>query len=85
MADIEGIFHQVRVPSEDTHFLQFLWWPSGDITEPLAEFRMTVHLFGAVSSPSCASFALKQTAKDNKEKYHKEIIDTVYRNFYVDD
>ena len=85
MADIEAMFHQVRVDSEDKDFLRFLWWPNGDTTQPLADFRMTVHLFGAVSSPSCASFALKQTAKDNYEKYSDDVISTVNNNFYVDD
>ena len=85
MADIEAMFHQVRVDSEDKDFLRFLWWPNGDTTQPLADFRMTVHLFGAVSSPSCASFALKQTAKDNEEKYSEDVISTVNKNFYVDD
>ena len=31
--------------------------------------RMTVHLFGATSSASCASYALKRTAEDNCKQY----------------
>lgn len=27
MADIEGMFHQVRVKEEDRNLLRFLWWP----------------------------------------------------------
>ncbi|XP_067029999.1 uncharacterized protein [Acropora muricata] len=46
---------------------------------------MLVHLFGARSSPSCSSFALKKTAEDNRKYFDAEIIDTVSRNFYVDD
>jgi len=38
-----------------------------------------------VSSPSCANFALRKTADDNEEDYGPEIINTVKRNFYVDD
>lgn len=30
MADIEAIFHQVRVNNEDTDLFRFLWWPDGD-------------------------------------------------------
>ena len=45
---------------------------------------MLVHLFGATSSPCCASFALKRTASD-KTGYDVQTIDTVNRNFYVDD
>lgn len=30
---------------------------------------MIVHIFGAVSSPSCATFALLKTADDNQNQY----------------
>ncbi|XP_063072352.1 uncharacterized protein LOC134463029 isoform X1 [Engraulis encrasicolus] len=33
---------------------------------------MTVHLFGATSSPSCASYALRKTATDNQEHFSPE-------------
>ena len=46
---------------------------------------MRVHLFDAVSSPSCCRFAIKKTADDNKDSFHSEVIETVKRNFYVDD
>nr|XP_046229927.1 uncharacterized protein LOC124050970 [Scatophagus argus] len=85
MGDIEGMFHQVKVPKQDVDFLRFLWWSDGDTNQPLAEYRMTVHLFGAVSSPSCANFALKQTADDNEGKCTTEVLNTIRHNFYVDD
>ena len=46
---------------------------------------MTVHLFGAASSPSCANFALRRVAEDHKTEFDVETIRTVKRNFYVDD
>ena len=46
---------------------------------------MLVHVFGGVSSPSCASFALQRTAEDNQHQFDKEAIEAVRRNFYVDD
>ena len=85
MADIESMFYQVRVPSNDVDFLRFLWWPNGDVHQPLAEYRMAVHLFGAVSSPSCANYALKRTAKDNEGVMNPEVLETIKKNFYVDD
>eukprot|EP00064_Thunnus_orientalis_P022985 superscaffoldBa00008270_g23209 len=85
MTDIEGMFHQVRVAREDADFLRFLWWPNGDITKECVEHRMIVHIFGAVSSPSCATFASLKTAEDNQDKYPAEAVDTVRQNFYVDD
>ncbi|XP_014676276.1 PREDICTED: uncharacterized protein LOC106816216 [Priapulus caudatus] len=46
---------------------------------------MTVHLFGAASSPSCANLALKKTATDSRDEYNSTVTNTVVRNFYVDD
>lgn len=85
MGDIKAMFHQVRVPEEDRDFLRFLWWPDGDVTKELLEYRMTVHLFGAVSSPSCASYALRKTADENQSEFVHEATQSVKQNFYVDD
>ena len=46
---------------------------------------MTVHLFGATSSPGCSNFALKRTADDNEREIGKELAEFLRRNFYVDD
>ncbi|KAL0150572.1 hypothetical protein M9458_054165 [Cirrhinus mrigala] len=85
MSDIKGMFHQVRVAKEDVNFLRFLCWPNGNINTELAEYRMLVHIFGAVSSPSCATFALLKTADDNQMDYPADVISTIRQNFYVDD
>ena len=85
MTDIKGMFHQVRVAEEHVNYLRFLWWPNGDLTKDLAEHRMLVHTFGAVSSPSCATYALLKTAEDNAHLYPEEAISTIRKNFYVDD
>jgi hypothetical protein len=46
---------------------------------------MLVHLFCATSSPCCANFALRRTADDNLSDFDITVLDTVKRNFYVDD
>ncbi|GAA6102997.1 uncharacterized protein LOC117595338 [Tachysurus ichikawai] len=72
MADIQAMFHQVKVTESDTDFLLFLWWPQGNVDDAPVEYRMTVHLFGAVSSPSIANFALRKTAQDNTSNFPPE-------------
>ncbi len=85
MTDVEAMFHQVRVPDDECDLLRFLWWPDGDMEQEVQEYQMTVHLFGATSSPSVANFALRRTAVDNATIYDKAVTDTVEKNFYVDD
>ena len=84
MADIEKMFYQVGVPTEDSRYLHFLWWYGGDMESAPEEFQRLVHLLGGVSSPSCASYALRRTADHNVEHFDKDTIQTVRRNFYVD-
>ena len=82
--DVEKMFHQFRVNVEHQNYLRFLWWETDDLSEPPADYRMKVHLFGAVSSPACANFALKQLAKDHQH-LGKEASEFLRRDFYVDD
>ena len=85
MADVEQMFHQVRVAPDDCHALRFLWWEDGDLSKNPFDHQILVHLFGASSSPCCASLALKKTAKDFRSDFDAQTVDTVNRNFYVDD
>ena len=62
VADVEAMFHQVRVEPSHTNALQFLWWKDGDLNDKPIVCQMLVHLFGTTSSPSCANFSLRQTA-----------------------
>ena len=51
MADIEGMFLQVKVSPHHYDYLRFLWWTGGDPEAPIQEYRATSDLFGSVSSP----------------------------------
>ena len=85
MGDIEAMFHQVRVSPQHRDALRFLWWKDGNPDLPPQTYKMAVHLFGGVWSPSCASFALKRTAEDHKTEFDEETVKTVMENFYADD
>ena len=85
MADIEGMFHKVRVIPKDCDSLRFLWWQRNDPNKDPEDYQRLVHLFGATSSPSCANFSLKRTADDKQEMFCEEAVRTLRRDFYVDD
>ena len=76
MADIKAMFHQVKVAKEHVDFLHFVWWPQGKLEQGLIEYRMTVHLFGAVSSHSCTCYALRRTAEDNQASFSPAVLET---------
>ena len=84
VADIEGMFHQVKVSDQDRDSLRFLWVNSEDDSS-IVTYQMLVHIFGATDSPCCAAYALRRTAEDNKDEFSIETYNTVIKNFYVDD
>ena len=84
MADIEAMFHQVKVVPEHRDVLRFLWWPRGKLTRDPLVYRMTVHLFGGVWSPSCAAYALQRTFREHGDTRHAHVLEA-QQNFYVDD
>ena len=75
----------VAVHKTDIDCLRFIWSPDGDISQEPVAYRMLVHLFGAVSSPSFSNVALQRTAIDHKESFSAEVCQAVTKSFYVDD
>ena len=85
VADIKEMFHQVKVPSQDSDSLRFMWSENQSYIGPPEIYEMTVHIFEAADSPSIANYALQRTASDNREYFTEAAIKTVERDFYVDD
>ncbi len=87
MGDIEAMFHQVKVSPDHRDVLRFLWLKDGNLELELEVYRMCVHLFGVVWSPSCASFALRQSAAEEKDNAESDpdTVASVMNNFYADD
>lgn len=82
-ADIEKMFHQIQVKTEERDCLRFLWRENPNLV--IDEYQMNVHLFGKNDSPCIANFSLKKSAKDQQDIFEKEVCDTVERDFYMDD
>ena len=85
MADIEAMFYQCQVSRQHQDVLRFLWWSNGDIGQPIAEYRLLVHVFGGTWSPSAANYALHKTAADHGHDYSENTRKVLARDFYVDD
>ena len=66
-ADIEKMYHQVRVNERDQPSLSFLWRQL-DATKPPDVYQMQVVVFGTKSSPAMANFALQKAAQDYSEQ-----------------
>ena len=78
------MFRQVKVREQDQDSLRFLWWDGGTDEHPDV-YEMTVHIFGATVSPWSANSILKRFADDNENDFDPTTLETLRRNFYVDD
>ena len=81
-ADIEKMFHQVRVKQEDQPSLRYLWRPPGS-SEPPSSYQMTVQIFGATSSPFVCTSSLHYAA-DCFQNEFPAAAKKVKSCFYVD-
>ena len=83
--DIEQMFMQIRVPREHSDYMRVLWWPQGDVEKEPQYYRLMSHTFGAVSSPSIANYAVKQSVSMGNDNIDPETEFTINSCAYVDD
>ena len=82
-ADIEAMFHQIRIQPADQPALRFLWRGS-DRDRPPDVYQMQVLIFGAAASPCTATYVLRKCADDQQHEYPAAAA-AVHTRFYVDD
>jgi hypothetical protein len=82
---INTFYHNFAVNPEHRDFLRFLWFKDGDINQPIVEYHMNVHLFGAISSPCVGNFGLMATAKEGSQEFGENARDFLEQEFYVHD
>jgi hypothetical protein len=79
--DIEQMFYNFKVREDHIDYLRFLWHKQNDLTKPLTDFRMTVHVFWNRPSPAIATYGFRKTVAHEEE----DVRDFVNKQFYVDD
>ena len=79
-ADIEAMYHMVRLPQSDTDSVRFFLQGNLRSTTPPDVYQFLVRIFGVVDSLYVA-----KTALDNTGQFSMEAVETVFRDWYVDD
>jgi hypothetical protein len=79
--DINKMFLQVRVRPEDQTEFRFFWRRPGDPGPPIAH-QISVLIFGASSSPTCAAYVLRHIVEDHPE--YADVAELITKKFYVD-
>ena len=82
---LRACFTKLKSHPWERDVLRFLWRQDDDPDKPPKHYCMTAHIFGGVWSPSAATFALQRVAEDNRDDFSDDAVETVQRNFYVDD
>lgn len=85
MCDIKKMFYRFKVRPCHRDYLRFFWYKDGDVSTAPVQYRMTVHIFGATSSPGCSNFGLKQVALDYQGQFGADVGVFIKQDFYVDD
>ena len=58
-ADVEQMFHNFKVCEPHRDYLRFIWHRDNDVQKPLADYRMTVHVFGNGPSPAIDTYGFR--------------------------
>ena len=82
VADIEQMFHQLKIKESDQVALGFSWRAT-KFENPI-DCVMTVHLFGKNNSPCVTNYKLEKCAKDQSNNFDAKIVKLV-AEFCMDD
>ncbi|GFT02234.1 DUF1758 domain-containing protein [Trichonephila clavipes] len=82
-ADLEKMFRQIRISSEDTNWQRILWRDNPK-EETVKEYRLTTVTYGTSCAPYLSTRTLTQLAFDERERYPLASFATLH-HFYVDD
>ena len=62
MADVEAMYHQLKVHPDDIDALRFLWHPYCDLTREPEKYHMSVRMCGQLVAQTMGCRELRKTA-----------------------
>ena len=79
MGEKKAMYHQIFVPPKDRDALPFV--SCKFLTDPIEDYRMSVHIFGKIDSPYIANWVLKKTAKNQTKSHSERAFEINFRTF----
>ena len=73
------MYHQIFVSPKDRDALRFVWRKFS--TDPIGNYRVSVHIFGKIKSSCIANWVVKKTAKNQTISYSKRAIESILEHF----
>ncbi|XP_043257972.1 uncharacterized protein LOC122400517 [Colletes gigas] len=81
-ADIEKMYRQIRIRTEDRQYQRILWRTNE--SEEIRVFELNTVTYGTASAPFLATRALRQLGEIHREEFPAARL-TIIEDFYVDD
>ena len=86
MLDLSKCFFQILLPQDQQDLFRILWFKNDDIEAGVLEpYRFTRHVWGVISSPFIACYAIRKLGLDNPTGASESAIRTVLNSMYMDD
>lgn len=83
--DIQQMFHCFLVHEKYCNFLCFLWHQDNNLSKPLTEYCMRVHVFGNSTSPAVVIYGLQRAIAEGAQEHDTDKVKLMERHFYVVD
>ncbi|KAM4544606.1 uncharacterized protein PAE49_017493 [Odontesthes bonariensis] len=84
-ADVQQMFYCFVVRNDHRDYLRYVWYEDNDLSKPVVDYRMKVHVFGNTPSPAIAIYCMRRAAERGEAEYGSDARQFVERQFYVDD
>ena len=84
VADIEQAFHQIKLESEDSNAIIYLWIRQDDSDDKIVAFKFKCVPFCLVCSPFMLQAVIRKLLDDCGEEF-PEAVNLIVKQLYVDD